>query len=421
MTLDLSGMGGVELVTAPSGSQALLNGHAHDPLPFIRWDQQTGKRIVRIHTSDRILYRRCRRRWNWASPTRGFLEGRGSPPAPLWLGTGFHFALEDFHGWNIFGDPVKAINAYAQSFRPDELPEDYIENVELGRSMLHYYELWYPRRSEFDTLWLNDPITGEPVPQVEVEFEIPLYELWGSYEGVETEVYYVGAFDRVCVDAFGRLWITDYKTAKRIDTNKLETDPQITAYSWAGSKLYADGLVEGVLYIQFAKQQSDTVTVLKDGNLSQNKQIATTYALYREALVERFGTVPPQYVNHLNYLSSQETAEGDMFIKRSLVRRNQHAIAMEEQKILAEVSEMILPSLPLYPNPIRDCFWDCSFRDPCLAMDDGSDYQYLVNTMYQPRQKIPAWRQRVKWPAVPPTLTLNKRNRIDVSMDERGF
>jgi len=390
---------------------------AYDPLPFIRWEPN-GKRIVRVHTSDRILYRRCRRRWNWGSPTRGFLEAAGSPPAPLWLGTGFHFSLEDFHGWNLWGDPVAALDAYAQSFKPDELPEDWVENVELGRSMLHYYSLWYPRRSEFDTLWLNDPVTGQPVPQVEVEFEIPLYDLWGSYHGVETEVYYVGAFDRVCVDAFGRLWITDYKTAKRIDTNKLETDPQITAYTWAGSKLYAEGLVEGVLYIQFAKQQSDAVTVLKDGNLSQNKQIATTWALYREALIQRFGSVPPQYVNHLNYLATQENAEGDMFIKRSLVRRNAYSIAMEEAKIMAEVKEMIDTELPLYPSPDRDCFFMCPFREPCLAMDDGSDYQHLIDTMFQERTKVPAWRNRVKWPAIPPTHVLDRRNRIDVSMRE---
>jgi hypothetical protein len=107
-----------------------------------------------------------------------------------------------------------------------------------------------------------------------------------------------------------------------------------------------------------------------------------------------------------------------MFIKRSLVRRNAYAIAMEEAKIMAEVREMVDTELPLYPSPDRDCFFMCPFREPCLAMDDGSDFQHLINTMFQERTKVPAWRNRVKWPAIPPSHVLAKRNRIDVSMRE---
>src|SRR6266576_2717151 len=94
--------------------------------------------IARIRTSDRIGFKRCRRRWGWNSHLRGNLGPRESQ-APLWYGTGMHFALEDFHGYNNYGSPTAAFKAYCDatySLRASiAIPAMFAELKELGIGM----------------------------------------------------------------------------------------------------------------------------------------------------------------------------------------------------------------------------------------------------------------------------------------------
>ncbi len=351
---------------------------------------------VKIRTHDRIAFKRCRRMWDLCSQMRQHLE-----PIPteqvnenLWFGSGFHFALEDYHGYNRFGDPTDAFAAYVESFPIEEKPEGWEDLLDLGIGMLDYYSrYWLPRRDEFKTLWIKD------VPQVEVEFSIPIPEL---KEVVGKDVFYQGKLDKVVTDAFGRLWVVDYKTATRYDTSKLETDPQISAYCWAAEQWYQLP-VEGMIYIQFVKNFPKPPRVLQNGMLSLDSRQSTTYALYKEALLEYYGLenkFPPKYVEFLNSLVEKETLEGDSFIRWDFVRKNAHQKAAEYRRIISEGYEMLNPNISLYTNPTRDCAWDCAFRSVCLAMDDGSDWRFILSSAFRQQseggEKI--WRNRIKWP-----------------------
>src|SRR5690625_7371113 len=104
-------------------------------------DTDLTPRIIR--TSDRIQFKRCRRRWAFSSNLRGNLTYSGESPAPLWIGTGFHFALEDFHGYNRFGDHFKAFKAFAaasetadRKSRTTTGPTDIDELLALPEAML---------------------------------------------------------------------------------------------------------------------------------------------------------------------------------------------------------------------------------------------------------------------------------------------
>ena len=346
---------------------------------------------IEIHTSDRYFFRRCRRRWNWSSPIKGHnLETKDSSIGPLWLGSGFHFALEDYHGYQRFNHPTEAFEAYVKAFRRAQLPDDWEELTELGLSMLSYYaDIWLPKREHFATLVLPD---GSPA--VEVSWSIPI-----MYTAEGREVHYVGTFDRVVVDSEGRLWVEDYKTAARFDAASLETDAQISAYTWAARQLYGPR-VEGVLWIQFLKKQAKGPPVLQSGEFSQNKLQSTPYWLYRAALLEKFGEVPQRYVEFLNSLAEQETADGDGFIKLFRVRRSPEHSQNLLAQIMHEVADMLDPGLPLYPNPTRDCAWDCPFRSPCLALDDGYDHESILLDNFQLRTPMDhgGWRSRIIYP-----------------------
>jgi hypothetical protein len=301
----------------------------------------------------------------------------------LWFGTGFHYAMEDLHGLAQHGSASDAFRYYASLFRGDDLPRESEALIEMGVSMLDYYQnMWLPRRNEFKTVYIGDK------PQVEVTFSIPIPEAPGN-------VFYTGTFDRVVTDPYGRYWVVDYKTAQRFDTNKLDTDPQITAYTWAASKMYGVQF-EGVLYMQFLKTMADGPKVLKNGELSQAKNQGTSYALYVAALKEMFGAIPPRYVDFVNYLASCEGPDGDSLIRRDLVRRNVAFQEAERRKIVAEIMDMANPDLPLYPNPTRDCTWDCPFRIPCISMDDGSDWGAQLAEGYVQKDGRDGWKRKLK-------------------------
>lgn len=342
-----------------------------------------------IRTSDRGLFKRCRRKWNWQS---GLREGRKTleSAAPLWLGTGFHYALEDFHGYNVYGDPEKAFMAYVEACRRTprfRMPEGWEENAAMGRSMAHYYfRYWLEGRDPLDTLWVDG------VPQCEVYWEIPfppeIQEI-AKKNGYDEGVVYRGTFDRIIMDNEGRLWIVEFKTAKSMRHLHFMHDAQCSAYMWAAQWVYniqkgIDAPIAGVIYQQHFKGQVSQPLFLKDGSLSVNKQQGTSHRLYRAALIELYGVVdkaPTKNVDFLNYLATQESEDYDPAVRRDRVYRNEHQIAAEAKKILQEVPEMLNRELPLYPNPTRDCQWDCPFEAACVSMDDGGDYELEVENI----------------------------------------
>ncbi len=103
---------------------------------------------------------------------------------------------------------------------------------------------------------------------------------------------------------------------------------------------------------------------------------------------------------------------------------------------------MINPDLPLYPNPTRDCSHMCSFLNPCVAFDDGSDYQQLLASRFVERDGPwdSYWRKRMPDPGklaemrkqqlVPDlfdaqiriqNMTPEEQARIEKGEDEIGF
>lgn len=347
--------------------------------------------VTEIHTSSRNAFRRCRRKWLLGTLLN--LTSLGDTNFHLWFGTGFHFALEDYYGYRRFKEPIDAFKAYYKSFMREQLPPEAEESIELAEGMLdHYLNYWIPQRgNEYRTFHVD----GEP--QVEVDFTFTLPKL---SEKLGVEVKYKGTFDRVVLDSDNNIWIQDYKTATNIDTDKLETDPQISTYKWAAESWYGQP-VEGVLYTQFKKKYPEAPRVLKSGNLSVDKRQNTTYALYKKELMLRYpeGNYPKKYIDMLSALAERETPEGDDYIRQDTVYRNENQGISEYKQMCQEIEDMYLAITDdrLYKNATRNCSWDCDFKTVCIAMDDGGDYQHLIDTMYevQSRKGREFWREKV--------------------------
>jgi hypothetical protein len=69
---------------------------------------------------------------------------------------------------------------------------------------------------------------------------------------------------------------------------------------------------------------------------------------------------------------------------------------------MGELQLMLNSDLYLYPNPTRDCIWDCPLRHVCLAIDDGrnSEVALILDNEYEarPRQEDgqkEEWRMKI--------------------------
>lgn len=349
-----------------------------------------------IRTSDRNTYRQCRRLWDYSSALRRNLTTKETP-SYFWLGTGGHFALEDFHGYCKFEHPVEAFRAYtaacsvADSKGEMQLPDDYMEQQEVAEGVLSYYLTWLSTRKSQETYWID----GKPQVEVRVALELPIKSPLGI------PCVYDLTLDRVIIEEDGSLGIVDYKFVKTFRNEHIDIDPQITAYMWAGHTLY-NSPTTSFTYHQFRKEVPRAPKVLQNGRLSSAKDQLTTYTLYREALIRLYGEVedaPMQNVATLNYLNSLEDADRDKFITRLKTYRNQHQLLAESDKILMETSEMINPHIPIYPSPSDRCSWGCDFRDVCIMQDCGEDFEgYLLDLAKERPPERDAWRKYIKWP-----------------------
>ena len=350
---------------------------------------------ILVRTSYRSLYRKCRRLWGWMSPNKANLDIRIRPDY-FWIGTGMHFAMEDFHGYNYYGHPAAAFIAYYEATRKaGTAPIDCSELLNIGTNMMVYYkDYWldYGERDPLETYYVRG------VPQVEVRFLIPL-----PIKGPQgQEVFYQGTFDGIVIDEDERLWIKEYKSAKAIQKGHFDVDDQCTSYVWAARQLY-DLPIAGVIYQQHKKAFPSPPKLLRTGKLSTSKTMSTTASLYARKMAEVYGMVSTSPVECRKYLENLQLAEcsgdfttGDKYIQRDYIYRNEYQAAAQGEKILMEVEEQLREDLPLYPSPTRDCNWMCPLESACIAMDDGSDYESLLMALTQERpEENDEWRKHL--------------------------
>lgn len=374
-------------------------------------DLPDGRRAIIIRTSDRIAFKKCRRSWSWSSHLKRNLGPSNLNPY-LWFGSAVHYALEDFHGYKHFENAQDAFRAYciaATKQHQRDLPDDAPELFRLGSAMMDYYEnKWLRTRKADETYWQVDPHTGVEIPQVEVNFEIPVpledHPVLAHYareHGADC-VLYRGTVDRIAIDEYGRLWVVEYKTAKRAEHMHYQTDPQVTTYVWAAQHMYPDKEVAGVIYQQFVKNKPEPPKILSSGKISTASNQLTSSVLYEDALVRMYGKkglAPEPNRKFLIDLMSKEDEHNDKYIQRTLVERNKTMVEAEAQKILLELEDMLNPDLALYPNPTRDCSRMCSFLGPCVSFDDGSDWEGNLESRFSQRDGLSDyWRRRIPDP-----------------------
>lgn len=398
--------------------------------------------IIPIHASDVNSFLRCRRYWDWTSPTRNNLRKRvdiNGVNLNLWFGSGIHYALEMYYNPFLSRDPVEAFETWfnyqwegglvteewlertydvkpvekvfendhihherawfirgLRDMHPDPDHDEFMELKDLGIGMMKFYREYAPKNDDFVivspeakfSVPLMHPDTGKILTAVDVREQSPNY-------GKKLEVHARGQRDAILYrPAVNRYGIIDHKSAAKVDEDyfiKLDTDPQCSTYIWASQQEaiihdlpYKE--VDEVIYQALRKTYPRPPTQLKNGTPSLNRtEEGTTAEMFAEFVREN-GLVPWFEANEKAqgyYTWLLESGDENFIVRRSTYRTP--TMVKNTGRNLAMVAlEMLDPKLRIYPHFTGnyDCT-RCAFRPPCIAEEDGSDVGFMLDNGYE--------------------------------------
>lgn len=328
---------------------------------------------MRFSVTERQLYKRCRRKWSYASYNHQSLSPVINSPA-LDLGTLIHATLAE---WTA--DPTLNPTAYytdiaikhadlvAQTYRerigcdpsPSEL-QPTNDAIVLGLGMIsNYQQRWHSALPAGFTLIDNELSLVQAVKGTEHCTEeidgicrcnyccgtagLPCRGLLSSNCEHCIALHSLECtFDGVMADENGDLYIIERKTFSRTPaTEELTNNDQFLAYQWALNQQFP-GKVVGLAY---------------DGLLKKLK--------------------PPA-----------SKTMSDLFI-RKLLLRNTAELQEFEQLLALELNEMANPATPIYKNvPWMGCAaWECSYIHLCHATSKGEPTTDLMKMFVRSERK----------------------------------
>ena len=276
---------------------------------------------------------------------------------------------------------------------PDPDHNEFDELKELGIQMMTFYKEYAEKNDDFTVI------------MTEHDFSVPIWDYENNHiltsvdrreespnYGKILEVHARGRLDGLTQRPNGKMGIIDHKTAAKIEEDyfvKLETDEQCTTYLWAAEieAQYYDlphkgQPLEEVIYNTLRKAYPKPPTELKNGMFSVNRtDESTTYPLLMAWIAKNMPGVKlsekqSEYVDYLREVGDEQ------FIIRKAVRRNRHQLNNAGYRIYLEALDM-LGDPRIYPNISNtyQCI-NCAFRIPCIAKEDGGDWQQLINDNY---------------------------------------
>lgn len=372
-----------------------------------------------VRNSEVMDFLRCRLRWNYRWNRQ--LEPQ-KKSTKLVLGTLFHKFLESYYhptAWtearfytaiepklNFAITEMKRMYNTEVATKIEEGTYDPVEASEMWNLVeglaKWYHEYWSERQIDKWEIVATEQTYYINMRTLEWTIDRSKAEEWAD------DIVYEATLDLVLrID--GKLYIADHKTASQIDTfvKKIEMDRQISRYIFAANVIFKEE-IHGLVYNIIKKEVPHAPRETKKG-LSVAKDQRTTYNLYFKALDEKgliqwsddtHWTTEDGYMEVLQLLKNRElpNAQGNDFLRRVLVKRNkaelnnamnefmQTATAIRNMRnfLVKHEGKALGYNNPIYRNITNDCSWDCGYKACCIAGMDGSDVEYLEESLLEP-------------------------------------
>jgi transcriptional regulator with XRE-family HTH domain len=285
--------------------------------------------------SELRAFKRCRRKW-WLGWYRGLRPASESPVGVRQIGNRLHRALQMHYLPGTLGSPTVMLDALEREIMIDagqlpawtlpEVREQFTKEANLERIMLEGYLEWLTETGADSEL---DVISSETY------IEAPLHEF-------NDEIAIIGKIDT--------------RVRRRID----------------GVRMFIDHKSVGDFKGPVAM-------------LALDEQMLHYHLL--ESLAEDAERCDGALYNMLRRVKRTAAAKPP-FYERVEVRHNAHELANYRRRVVGEITDILAVREDLdagvshqtvaYPNPTRDCTWDCPFLAICPMVDDGSRVDGMI-------------------------------------------
>jgi hypothetical protein len=384
------------------------------------------KSVRDISVTERNSFKSCRRQW--LLETIENLEPRGGFKWAFEFGTGIHTGLEAYYkakghllDWDAdpkeemllafnewYEETDKRITEAGLGAFESEVRNELVEYKDLGEIMLWNYHEFAEITDDFVVCCVEGQWTEEglkllkdtrppyakhlhPILHESGRFLVPIIDP-GTGEWLEGEPYMSARLDLVVYKkrtGVRGFWVEDHKTASQAPSDKgLEFDDQVTGYGytlWRHTGIYP----RGTEFNELIKKAPSAPRILQNGTLSTAKDQLTLPILYMEEMKNQ-GLVEGKKITSQKHLECYESlrAHGwDRFFKRMPSPRNENEYKMFELRLPEEYKDMLAvvadPARKAYPHLSQYNCPGCSVAPICQAIEDGSDYEFVIESRFQ--------------------------------------
>ncbi len=330
-----------------------------------------------IRQEDREAFKRCRRAWDLGARQRQNFEPRSSPARGPDVGAalGAALAVHYFPGmweWNRtivlplikrgFDSNMQEQRAAAGDFGDDD---EWAAASARGHRMLTHY--------------LQNAVALDRFTPVKLAaaFDIPVPDPRVANKDLRgpngEELKYCGSIPMLVIDEADRYWLFEHRLATEgpAPLEMLRLDPRAATYCWAWERFYMGMRVVGVIYNE----------LFDDPRLYEE--------IDPEAALVPAGPVVKGGHRRMYAQSSGRPGPDVQREEAGAIRRTWVPIsAIEAERwgrhLAQEVLEMISAE-HVYPNPSPETCGVCAYRPPCIAMNEGSDVEVVLDASYRKR------------------------------------
>jgi hypothetical protein len=327
----------------------------------------------RIHASDRTAFKRCRREWDLSSRNRRNLEPISSPgPIDLTQAVRDALAVYYFPGmweWDrsIVSPLVhqaldRSVRGQANAITGDRVDDQALqETLDRGRALLAAYAAWAPTVDHFTPI------------RVDTDFEAnvpdPATPGTNLVTAAGAEVRYCDRVDLLAIDSDDAYWVIQHRlvTDGWTDHDSLQLDERTIAWCWAWPQFYLGMQITGTVYNEIH---------VDAGELGgQAPQPAGRQQIHHRRMYARSGTASGERLH----------AEGTDVFRRTQIRRGEAELAAAGANLAAEVNSATSADLEIYPSPEPGVCARCSYRPPCMILNQGEDPTAELSKSYRHR------------------------------------
>ncbi|MFY9805679.1 MAG: hypothetical protein WAK86_00240, partial [Pseudonocardiaceae bacterium] len=327
----------------------------------------------RIHASDRTAFKRCRRQWDLSSRNRRNLEPVPRP-GPIDLAQPLRDALAVYYfpgmwEWDrsivaplVHQALERSVRGQAEVVAGNRDDDPVLrETLDRGHALLDAYAAWAPTVDHFTPI------------RIDTDFEADIPDPATPGASLVTpageEIRYCDRVDLLAIDSDDAYWVVQHRlvTDDWAGHDALQLDERSIAWSWAWPQFYLGMQITGTVYNEIRADAGDLgVTVAHPARHQQ---------VHHRRMYARAGTVAGERLH----------AEGTDAFRRTLIRRGEAELAAAGADLAAEVSAATRPDLPVYPSPEPGVCALCSYRAPCLMLNQGDDASGELSKSYRHR------------------------------------